>query len=93
MSSSAALWYGWLKLRLPRLTKTLHRIEHFIVILFGIGAYAEFFEPPATLIAKTQEVFGKRFNRPVAEDEARMIIRQFSNFVSLLREIKSNGKH
>lgn len=92
MSSSTALWYEWLKLRLPRLTKTLNRIGHFIVVLFGIGAYAEPFQPPAMLIAKTQEVWSKRLGREVPETEARMIIHEFSNFLSLLHEIRHNGK-
>lgn len=60
-----------------------------LIILFGIGAYGEI---PAALIAKTQEVWGRRLKREVSPEEAREIIRSFRNFLSLLREIKSNGR-
>jgi len=62
----------------------------FIITLFGIGAYD--LKLPADLIAKTQEVWSKRLGRPVSESEAEEIIRSFSNFFQLLKEIKANAK-
>ena len=93
MSSSTALWREWFDLRLPRLSKTLHRVEYFIIVLFGIGAYREpSAPPPPALIARTQEVFGRRLKRDVNADEAREIIRSFANFVSLIKEVRRGQK-
>ena len=71
----------WIELRFPRLTK-------FLITVLLIGAYG----PEPALVAKTQIVWSKRLGHEVTEQEARTIIRQFKNFLSLLKEIKANGK-
>jgi len=47
---------------------------------------------PSDLIFHTQEVWSKRLKRPVSKEEALEFIRSFSNFVSLLREVRANAK-
>lgn len=66
------------------------RFTRVLIILFGVGAYEEI--PAPALIAKTQEVWGRRLKRPVSAEEAREIIRSFSNFLALLKEVRHNGK-
>jgi hypothetical protein len=60
-----------------------------LIILFGAGAYGE---PSAALIAKTQEVFGRREKREISPEEARQIIRSFTNFVRLIKEVRRGQK-
>ena len=71
----------WFNLRFPRLTK-------FLITVLLIGVY----EPEPALIARTQAVWSKRLGHEVSETEARTIIHQFKNFLSLLKEIRANGK-
>lgn len=66
----------------------LELLKRCLAVLFGIGSYAA---PSPALISKTQEVFARRLKRPVNEQEAREIIREFRNLFSLLKEIR-HGK-
>jgi hypothetical protein len=75
------LCFEWFELRFPRLTK-------FLITVLLIGAYG----PEPALIAKTQEVWSKRLGHEVTEQEARTIIMSVKNFLSLLKEIRQNGK-
>ena len=49
-------------------------------------------EPPQTLIEETKKVWGKRLKRIIPDSEAIEIIRSFSDFFVLLKEIKANAK-
>lgn len=71
----------WGYLRFPRLVR-------FLITVLGIGAYP----PDPALIAKTQAVWSKRLGHEVAEEEARQIIHSFKNLLSLLKEIRKNGR-
>lgn len=76
MSTSAQLCLKWLWFRFQR----------FLIMLPGIGAYG--LEPPAALVAKTQDVFSQRLKRPISTEEAKEIIRSFSGFVTILKEVR-----
>ena len=62
------------------------KLNRLMIILLGIGAYGP--EPPTALIASTQEVWKKRLGREVPKEEAKKIIRAFSNLVILLKEVR-----
>lgn len=49
-------------------------------------------EPPHALIEETKKVWGKRLKRILSDSEAIEIIRSFSDFFVLLKEIKANAK-
>jgi len=76
MSTSVQLCLDWAWFSFQRL----------LIIVLGIGAYGS--KPPAALIASTQKVFSRRLSRPVTEQEALEIIRAFSNFVTVLKEVR-----
>ena len=48
--------------------------------LFGISSR------PSDLIKSTKAIWGRKLRRDISDDEARGIIRSFSNFLSLMRE-------
>jgi hypothetical protein len=76
MSTSAQLCLKWLWFRLTCL----------MIMLLGIGSFAT--KPPKCLIVSTQEVFSRRLKRPVSAEEAKEIIRSFSSFINLLKEVR-----
>lgn len=80
-TSRWSLWFEWMDLRFPRLTR-------FLITILLLGAYA----PTPTMIAKTQAVWSKRLGHEVTEEEARQIIHSVKNFLSLLKEIRQNGR-
>jgi hypothetical protein len=61
-------------------------LNRLMIIVLGIGAYAT--KPPKCLIVSTQEVFSRRLKRPVSAEEAKEIIRSFSSFINLLKEVR-----
>ncbi len=80
-TSRWSLFFEWMDLRFPRLTR-------FLITILLLGAYA----PTPALIAKTQETFSRRLKRPVSAEEAKEIIRAFSNFVTVLKEVRRGSK-
>lgn len=54
--------------------------------LFGIHTH------PSDLVTSTKEIWGRKLRRDISDEEATGIIRSFSNFFSLLKEIRANGK-
>jgi hypothetical protein len=68
------------------------RIASFKARLFHPGSLFRVHSYPSDLIYHTQQVWAKRLGREVPKEEALEIIRSFKNFLSLLREIKQNGK-
>ena len=54
--------------------------------LFGISSR------PLDLTEYTKTIWSKRLNRAISNEEAMEIIRPFRSFLSLMREIRANGK-
>jgi len=76
----------------PRKLEQFLSLMEYILGLWHPGAYFSFPDPPATLVEETKKVWGKRLKRMISDSEAIEIIRSFSDFFVLLKEIKANAK-
>jgi len=54
--------------------------------LFGISSR------PLDLIKYTKEIWGRKLRRDISDEEATGIVRAFRGFLSLVSEIRANGK-
>jgi len=84
-----SLFYQWVKLRYPRATRWLVIVIALIGSLFGVLAPVK---SPPNLITLTQQVWEKKLGRVIPEAEAVEITRSFRNFLTLIKEIRKNGK-
>jgi hypothetical protein len=88
--------YGLIKFRIDR--RHPRRLRRFYDLMEAILRFlhpGRVFKPhtyPSELISLTQETWGKRLKRKISEQEAVEIIRHFSNLLSLLKEVRRNGK-
>jgi hypothetical protein len=81
---TVAWWHGWQ-------VRTEHR-EIFVDATHWSACWALVFPPQ--LVERTKKVWSKHLGRPVTDDEAQYILKDFSRFFSTLRAIKAvrNGK-
>lgn len=73
------------------MSRWLKRVGQFLI---SLTLFCVFYIPSQQpgLIALTQQVWSKRLGREIPEQEAMEIIRDFRNFIALLKEVKRNGK-